>query len=701
MTKSIIKALLYPGFTRNKVDTRHVRLRREHRTQSLRRRRSICSSTDLSQCVSSAVDGDDGASVTSSVGFVHYFDAKTSKASATSSGTFVDHGSGVAADCTRDIFALFKQSDGKYMPITRDSEGRILIAHQLPVSESPQQYYPISTRVQSGRAESVIHTSTAELVIGPGRNGRVTPRRRCPTEEMSDASELHPMRTNIACVDLVNVDDSLQMKSDKISKDMVDERHSMPTLFVGNRFNCSSLTEVFIPSYRDRREIKPAVEPSTAPVLLAENAVQHCSELSLATSTTTHSSILDIPAVIPAPDQMQAELLYNSAEAQEIDDQFVIKPPSMFDCRRSHSKDYSPLNAKRNSNKSVVTRQSISPMKDKRVITYHHLTLERDDLRSADSKEERKSTLSTTRKCGCCVSSPCRSPRSSDSGMAGSYTISSPDAPIINTENEYEQFIDDFLNTNQMDRLNSGLMHSQSTHNFGRFDGQSFGDAMIVDTSHDSGQYGHCNYDSETGGGDKTSTSARASTVNNDLRKSPTNRDSIKRQSRCQSAERSSEQETTHSPPRGPIFKSGMYAHWWRKEALPTNVLREIYELKNARKPSPDHQSSATGMRHANRSIDSSWGSGKPHTHTYTQPRFLCVFCVDFVVLPLAVRCISQHLMCCIASFTFHSNSFQFILWTIIKLIRKLNHFIRFDSPPKKNIIFCSYQITLAVTKNA
>lgn len=640
MPRTIIKALLYPSFTKSNVNTKAVRLRRHQHTQSMRRRRSICSSSDLSH-QESAGDGegdveDDGTSVVSSVGFVQCYGGNTS---VDSHGTFIDHGPGVAVDCTRDIFARFNQPNAKryeQVPITRDSDGSFVFAHgtseaicDTGLARDSLKYYSKPVRVvierdKSGQVDSLIHTSTAEFMIGRGPDGCVSARttKGSPTDEMSETSgfDRRPMRANMACEDLVNMDDSIKIKSDKKAlnqKSMVDERHSMPTLFVGNRFNCSSMTEVFIPSYKDKRDVKLQSDASVESSL----TVARDSQLSTATATT-HSSSIDIPALVPAPDALSTELLYNSVEPTTItmetlhggDSNHVIKPPSMFDGHRSLSKELSPFGKHtQDSDKMSVSRRTSSQPKDKRCVSYHYMNLQSGDttadadLQPPASSDSRKSTPSNARKCGCCVSSPCHSPRSSDSGMAGSCTISSPDAPILSAGNEYEQFDGDFLNANQMLHLNSGLMHSQSTHNFGRFNELSF---TAADSNHDSGQYGHCNYEPDASGAE---TSARASAATNNMFELSMSRDTVKRQSRCQSAERTTEHQTKpQSPKREAIFKTGMYAHWWKKEALPIDMLRDIHRMRNPSNAGAQPSSSrSANSSETNRSI-SSGGSGKP-----------------------------------------------------------------------------------------
>lgn len=625
---------------------------RMRRQQRVRRRHSNGSSSDLSQQESAGGDGIDDAdtSISSSIGFVRYGGDKNSKLSGESQGTFVDHGSGVAVDCTRDIFACFNQPiDKRYenVPVTRDSDGSFIFAHEINavncdtgIDRDSLKYYSKPVRIvidrnQSCRADSLIHTSTAELIIGHGADGCVSSRtpKGSPTEEISETSgfDRRPMRVNMACEDLVNLDDSMKMKCDKNALAMVDERHSMPTLFVGNRFNCSSMTEVFIPSYKDKRDVKhlidaSAVSSAPAPDDLARNSLR-----SATTTTTTHSSSFDIPALVPAPDQLSTELLYNSvaeptgsstAIVNDADGSYLIKPPSMFDGSRSLSKELSPFDKHTlNADKTNVGRRTCSQPKDKRCVSYHYLNFQGGDatidLLPPASNDNRKSTPTNARKCGCCAMSPCHSPRSSDSGMAGSCTISSPDAPILSTENEYEQFDEDFQQANQVQRVNTGLKHSQSTHNFGRFNELSLVDGASAENNHDSGQYGHCNYEPENSGGGETS--ACDSAVKNMFELSMS-RDTVKRQSRCHSAERTTEHPTKpQSPKRQPVFRTGLYAHWWKKEVLPADMLRDIFQMRDTRqRPQPNQLTNAGQTNRSN----STRGSGKPQNKT----RFFFVF---------------------------------------------------------------------------
>lgn len=628
MHKNIIKALLYPAFY-VKINTKNVRMRRQQRTQSVpvRRRRSICSSSEMTQ-----LDSDNGiSSISSSIDFVQIIPNKSS--SGNSAGTFVDHGVCDTADCTREIFACYNSLDDKIyekVAVTRDSDGSFVFAHDNKNSSKCDigtrdslKYYSKPVKVvidrnQSGRADSYVHTTTAELVIGKRRDDQTSTSKGSP-DDMSEESSIFDRRLNMACEDLVNLDDSMELKRRKNplnQESLADERHSMPNLLVGNRFNCSSLTEVFIPSYHHGRDRKQCDEKS-------DNRNSDTS------TTTTHSSSLDIPALIPAPDQLLTELLYNAEELPPLPTESdlrmkkisassrisersshgsVIKPPSMFDVSRSMSREISSSDVPSKTDQKQET-PSRPPVKgDGRCISYQYVPMQETD-RNDKGKQPPKNSIDSPkfdkRKCGCCVSSPCHSVRSSDSGMAGSCTISSPDAPILNVEGEYQQLNEDFLNADPFPPMHN-LMHSQSSHNFGRFNEINF----VGDNNHDSGQYGHCNFDESSGKG--TPALARESAIRNmfDLSMS---QDTVRRQSRCQSAERATEHPTIVSSPqeKNVLYKTGLYAHWWKKQQLPNEILRDICQQRDARRQ--ENLPNNSTRDRTNRST-SSWGSGKPNT---------------------------------------------------------------------------------------
>lgn len=563
--RNVVKFLLYAESMRE-IDRSEVKLRRRPRrverspTDSSEKsnlsRQDAFDRSDDDELVSSS---DGGSSCTqTSFGFVRF---QTGKKSTLTSGTdyetFIDYGEPIA-DCTKDIFDNCLKRQKSSISINRDSDGSFIairskretneLRDSLPMYSKPVKKVVLKTPSR----DSVVHVSTARLDIGV---------KRSDMDEESNFEKRFTEARHMACEDLVNLDDSLIIVNPLQKRTIVDERHSMPTLFVGNRFNSSDMTEVYIPSYKYKQDNavinKPVKEspPSSA-------------------STTTHSSSMDLPAVVPVPDRMNVELLYNfkpTSPNQVKKD--IIRPPTMFDTgdRISLPKEASPFNKHQlNSDKKIIpTRQSVakeySPRRSnsiKRCVSHQFLRL-KYDLPKSDE-------LETSKKCACCSSSRCPSPRSSDSGVAGSCTISSPDAPQNTAEHEFLQ------------NFSSALRHSNSSHNFGRFGTMSF-----VEHEHDSGQFGDISLTTDE--------------VNNPLGfdnmfELSTSRDTVKRQTRCQSAERSMELNRSNGDGnREAVFKTGLYAHWWKKEKLPNSMLRDLITSNPNRNPRP---------------LDG-WGSGK------------------------------------------------------------------------------------------
>lgn len=637
----VVKALLYPEFMR-RINIERVRLRRNHRTISFRRRQSICSSADLSQNDESD-DNDAGeTSATSSINFLRYCPNECSNQSSGSEKNFLDHGPGIDVDCTREIFAsieTLKRETEKKVPVKRDRDGSLTFTHancdDSEIGRDSLKYYtkPVKVVIDrgSGRsAESFIHTTTAQMFIGGSVDGKDT-EKGSPSDDsvLSDYNQ-RSLCANMACEDLVNLDDSMKIKGDKCESSRtpatIDERHSMPTLFVGNRFNCSSLTQVFIPSYAERREMKALDKDSDTasdPDCSADANRRH----SNISTTTTHSSSVDIPPLVPAPDKLSIELMYNlnNSPPENTDTQhIVIKPPSMFDSRHT-------LNEVDSSNNPIEQR-SVSQCYlpnilrlgagDKRTISFKHYANDQDDcFRSTHNNkriDDNNPTLNPMKKCGCCVQlhSPCASQRSSDSGMAGSCTIS-PDAPISNTENEYDPLDERFLPDIEQ-RLNS-LMHSVDSHsshnNFGQFENIPF-----VDSNHDSGQYG-CNDESE-------SEQHRDSNAVKNMFELSSSQDTVRRKSQCQCAEPLTEPQIepqtetnpTNSTETPKTYKTGMYAHWWKKTQLPSAIIKDIYHTKLNKEPNPSS---------TRQTSSESRGSGKP------------IFVLDLVVF----RCVAHYVL--------------------------------------------------------
>uniref|UniRef100_A0AAG5CW15 DH domain-containing protein n=1 Tax=Anopheles atroparvus TaxID=41427 RepID=A0AAG5CW15_ANOAO len=416
---------------------------------------------------------------------------------------------------------------------------------------------------------SSIHTSTARLLMGDLK------------QQVSEQSQMSSFehRTahggRMACEDLLNLDDSMQMTHSLQQKTIAEERHSMPTYFVGNRFNNSSVTEIYIPSWKAEDRANAGSGDG------GEGA-------SGDDRNSVHSSSLDIPAIVPAPDPVTAELLYNFSKTLPSPSWKSGTPPSggagglnlaLGGCL---SREQSPFRkndsheqASGESGPSWLGVASVADVGSKstatrRCISYQYVQLScsrtvaaqptSTDQHQVDSNNNPPGTYDTgNRKDDQCpsgsgagtgdasFSSPehkCRfcsyysrghSPHSSDSGMAGSCTISTPDGPAKfsgdfllcdyaaqharqNVDGVETLMADDGdrsnahaicedgdvvdgapvmqtrVNSRDKERerispVSSSLRHARSSHNLGRF-------SLVRDSEFDftdSGQYDHHN----------------------------------------------------------------------------------------------------------------------------------------------------------------------------------------------------------------
>ncbi|ETN59306.1 hypothetical protein AND_009078 [Anopheles darlingi] len=443
---------------------------------------------------------------------------------------------------------------------------------------------------------SGIHTSTARLLLGELKQ-------QCSEQSQMSSFEHRVPHGRMACEDLLNIDESMKIKHSLQQKTIAEERHSMPTYFVGNRFNNSSVTEIYIPSWKEdccQGDGQGGGGTTT-------NGVS--SGTSPPNRTSVHSSSLDIPAtastVIPVPDTVAVELLYNFAanDGQTVgclsreqspfrkhsinsDKRIVLNPThhrkakdnsQQPNCSTSGSND--PIGKDGNGTVAADSRMSkCLPQegpslqnKARRCVSYQyvqlhpsgvnslpklsidsnnnrtskhghdgscgsvpsdassraHCTNHEDDINRETPRSRYRSPESISyhncRFCNGCVSRG-HSPHSSDSGMAGSCTISSPDGPpkfsgdsLLCDYAEQRALNDDdevvaprqesnrmFRDCNVAERPTQetpqatavaeppccySLRQSRSSHNLGRF-------ALLRDSEFDytdSGQYDHQN----------------------------------------------------------------------------------------------------------------------------------------------------------------------------------------------------------------
>lgn len=642
----IVKALLYPQII-SQIDKSLVIFRKRLKTSVyVSESNSIDSESDIGEKNltdssindssddnddikhhSDDVENDDNSS-SCSFGFVRFHTGKCSNINSHNDDNDYEEidikKERILSTSRKSSITIEKSPDGSFI-FCNNSNLNINLNEQrdsLPIYSKPIQ---IANVYKAPSIENVVHTSSALLNI---TGLKILHQHQEEKIDLCDYDKRIKC-AHMACEDLVNIDDTTAITNPLLKKSLLDERHSMPTLFVGNRFNNSSTTKVYIPTYNDKKNIKL----STKNV----NHIKIDNDMNLndgndddddiieINSVTTHSSSIDLPAVVPASDEITAELLYNfndnsnknnddnsrgnSSTTFEQDlcdyvEKNIIKPPSMFENNSNRiclSREHSPflkhlLNSdKKYLNKNCDKTKEITESDEsnrnsrsnsmKRCISYQFVNL------MYDNEQEKKLETTTEcllKKCICCSSSKCPSPRSSDSGMAGSCTISSPDPPIIN------KYFDIKSIDNNRTSLNNNLRHSRSSHNFGRFEMIDYDN----ENNHDSGQFGEnvqeINY------GDNH--------LKHNMLELSTSRETIKRKTRSQSAERSNSNENVENSQTtiNGIYKTGLYAHWWKKENLPKAMLQDLVLLKRI-----------------------GWGSGKMECDF----NFVCVFCCCCLIL--------------------------------------------------------------------
>uniref|UniRef100_A0A182NE90 DH domain-containing protein n=1 Tax=Anopheles dirus TaxID=7168 RepID=A0A182NE90_9DIPT len=333
-----------------------------------------------------------------------------------------------------------------------------------------------STRF-NGERPSGIHTSTARLLLGDIKQ-------QCSEQSQMSSFEHRTAHGRMACENLLNLDESMQIKHSLQQKTITEERHSMPTYFVGNRFNNSSVTEIYIPSWKGDCQVGDGQGPTTTFITAGNEAADR---------NNVHSSSLDIPAIVPVPDPVTVELLYNfpptSLSPPDVGEaDRLVFDSNVFGCL---SREQSPFRKHSiNSDKKLVLNPThhrkgkddsqhtgngsearigkcagdasssaarrclsyqyvqLSSKADAPIVTRKHgpnydmpgecrteaydpnVPLRKNETKNATQRYHPSGSFCSEHKCRLCsFHSRGHSPHSSDSGMAGSCTISSPDGP--------------------------------------------------------------------------------------------------------------------------------------------------------------------------------------------------------------------------------------------------------------------------------
>lgn len=465
LSRFIVKALLYPEFLRD-VDTTDVKLRKRHKTfVRMYRRGSTESTSEESETSSERLERQDAVEFTSGdesrvYSGVKYKTGKTDSWDATIYESFIDHGEGAGEVC----YQRLRDSVSSFCFVTEcESPTR----ESFMIGSTPMRY--VDNKRQDSD-DNVIHLTTAKMTLLDIKQ---------KSEQSQTSSFEHKLTADgwkhIACEDLHNIDDSMKVRSGNKHKSFQERHHSMPTQFVGNRFNESSLTEIFIPSCKDKSEnvIKCLGTPCNS---FEDNEQQEVS----------HSSSIQIrdrsEMTVNAPDKLTAEILYNL-------DQFEAK---------SSNRGSSPI-------ENDLQRTSIDKGNDSKPSS-DEPTFANKRL---DSKFMPPATIYSS---------------DSDSGMAGSYTLSPSD-----------QF---------------GCHRSFISHKFNPHTTPSsidyFAPNTISDPMEASSQQRFLPQNESIEGENRANVTIR-----------------LESGVKCSSAGNN-------------VFYSGLYAHWWKKEKLPLAMLESI-----------------------------------------------------------------------------------------------------------------------------
>lgn len=249
----------------------------------------------------------------------------------------------------------------------------------------------------------------------------------------------------------------------------------------------------------------------------------------------------------------------------------------------------------------------------------------------------KENNQSSSSKCKCCESSQCPSPRSSDSGMAGSCTITSPDPPHGNyyagedlptlaTTNSDSNDISDLTRFDVCGMFRAKFLTPEATQD-------------LIDNTDSIESFHHIQQHNAATSNNATIKAAPISTLTTaelQISASSTTIDSVASSSSHQmmtnsqgNMQFSSSLDGINSPAMtstadGPLFRSGMYAHWWKKEKLPPAVVRGIAKALQSTQLSKDSRCS---MCSSCASCVSGGGSGFSEGTAYSS---LCRECVCF-----------------------------------------------------------------------
>ena len=513
LTRFIVKALLYPEFMRD-IDTTEVVLRRRHKTfvRMFRKGSDHSSETESSEESSderlerqNAVEYSSEADshVYSNVKYQTGRRGSDPRWDDTIYESFVDHGE----DAGEVRYQRLGDSISSFCFVTEcDTPER----ESFMIGSTPMR---IHDKKRESR-DNVTHLTTARMNL-------------LSIKQKSDQSENSSFEHRLsgaymACEDLVNIDESTKMKKSLQQRPMEDRHHSMPTQFVGNRFNNSSRTKIYIPSFKSHNN-SDVLSQATTPNNSFDEEIN---------PNHSHSSSMQFQTLMmPVPDNIQAELLYNHEPSDRAES--PQKVPVISSSCLSLTRELSPF-GKHSLNcdkKSSIGEEGTFSMSKQYHAPDHDNYTNKFARAKFSPNRYRESHISSD----------------SDSGMAGSYTLS-PDqqATICGSFTSHNNY------SHQPHNASSTLLPSSIDN----VKTSPFSETLVWYHDHHSGGRSLMDLDEE-------------------VLSEHTANESFECENRSKLLISFDNKEKVEPTPNGNqvVYVSGMYAHWWKKEKLPAEML--------------------------------------------------------------------------------------------------------------------------------
>lgn len=304
----IVKALLYPEFL-NDIDTTEVKLRKRHKTFVRMNRKENGDEEESSECDDEDEEDEDTVKIERQNAIEYESDRShvysnvkfknpTRKDSWDDEGTiyesFIDHGEGAG-----EIYyqRLHDNSNDSSLCFVTECESR----ESFMIGSKPIRYVEDGKKKRKESYDNVIHLTTAKMNLLDIKQKSEQSQTSSFEQKLSGSNGWK----NMACEDLHNIDDSIQVCQASPQKPFAERHHSMPVQFVGNRFNENSLTEIYIPSCDSAKNL------ATPQNSVDENEKKKSHSSSVHVQETQEMKI-------EVEDLLKNEMLYNLEKFQEL-----------------------------------------------------------------------------------------------------------------------------------------------------------------------------------------------------------------------------------------------------------------------------------------------------------------------------------------------------------------------------------------------